>query len=84
MLKKIIKNWLGITKIEDKLWPEENLYLGREWSGTDDLWPEPKGKVTHTQKAEYNPDAPKTGGRVVKLMPRQLKKIKEAQEKTEE
>lgn len=39
--------------------------------------------VKSTSKAEYSPE-PKTGGRVVKIMPRQLKQIKEAQEKLDD
>lgn len=46
--------------------------------------PEPvsRGKVVRELKrAEYRPDASRTGGRVVKAMPRELRKIKEAQER---
>jgi hypothetical protein len=43
---------------------------------------EPKGHVvTTTKKVEYDPTAHRHGGRIVKAMPRELKKIKEAQEK---
>lgn len=46
----------------------------------------PKGRVvTVTTRAEYDfekASKPREGGRVVKLMPRQLKKIKDGQEVT--
>lgn len=40
------------------------------------------GKVVRaTKRTEYEPNIIRTGGRVVKTMPRELRKIKEAQEK---
>lgn len=45
----------------------------------------PKGRVIkQTRHAEFNPDPSRRGGRIVKVMPRQLQKIKEAQEKVED
>lgn len=46
--------------------------------------PKPKGRVIkQTRHSEFNPDSRQHGGRVVKVMPRQLQKIKAAQEKVE-
>ena len=46
--------------------------------------PENHGRVVRELKrAEYSPNMPRMGGRVVKAMPRELRKIKEAQEKVE-
>jgi len=46
------------------------------------LEPDSKGRVvTHTKAPTYRPDIPRQGGRVVKAMPKQLKQMKEAQEK---
>lgn len=42
--------------------------------------PQPKGHVVKAKPAEYNPDTTRQGGRVVKAMPRELRKVKEAQE----
>lgn len=40
------------------------------------------GKVVSARHGvEYNPDTTRTGGRIVKVMPKQLKKITKAQEK---
>lgn len=48
------------------------------------LPPRPKGRVIkQTRHAEFNPDPQRTGGRIVKVMPRQLQKIKQAQEMVE-
>lgn len=46
--------------------------------------PKPKGRVVNIKKKpEYDPNASKRrGGKVVKTMPKQLKKIKEGQEAT--
>lgn len=42
---------------------------------------EPKGRVVKvTAPPEFDPEKPRTGGRVVKRMPRQLQQMKEAQE----
>lgn len=47
--------------------------------------PQPKGQIVKsTRPAEYNPDIIRRGGRIVKVMPRQLQKIKQAQEKVED
>lgn len=47
--------------------------------------PKPKGRVIkQTRHSEFNPDPIRRGGRVVKAMPRQLQKIKAAQEKVED
>jgi hypothetical protein len=44
----------------------------------------PKGRVIkQTRTAEFNPDPLQQRGRIVKVMPRQLQKIKQAQEKVE-
>lgn len=39
------------------------------------------GGVHKTRSAEYTPNNHRHGGRIVKVMPRQLKQIKEAQER---
>lgn len=45
----------------------------------------PRGHVVRAKHAkDYNPNTKRTGGRIVKAMPRQLRHIKEAQEKIEE
>lgn len=47
--------------------------------------PQPKGRVIkQTRAPEFNPDVKRGGGRIVKAMPRQLQKIKQAQEKFED
>lgn len=47
--------------------------------------PRPKGRVIkQTRHAEFNPNPPRSGGRVVKVMPRQLQKMRAAQEKVED
>lgn len=44
----------------------------------------PKGRVIkQTRHAEFNPEPNFKGGRIVKVMPRPLQKIKQAQEKFE-
>jgi hypothetical protein len=48
--------------------------------------PKPKAKgrvIKQTHSVEFNPNS-LSGGRVVKVMPRQLQKIKQAQEKFED
>jgi len=40
--------------------------------------------ITHTKAPTYRPHDSYQGGRVVKVMPKQLRKIKEAQEATED
>lgn len=43
---------------------------------------QPRGRVIkNTRQTEFNPSTSRRGGRVVRVMPRQLQKIKEAQEK---
>jgi hypothetical protein len=42
------------------------------------------GGVQKTRSAEYTPNNHRHGGRIVKVMPRQLKQIKEAQERVED
>lgn len=43
-----------------------------------------KGRVIkQTRHSEFNPDPNHTGGRIVKVMPRELQKVKQAQEKFE-
>lgn len=43
----------------------------------------PKGRVVKiTAPPEYDPDQKRTGGRMVRRMPKQLQKMKEAQEKS--
>jgi hypothetical protein len=41
----------------------------------------PQGHIVQVQRPRYNPDITRRGGRVVKAMPRNLKKIKQAQER---
>lgn len=46
--------------------------------------PKPKGRVIkQTRHSEFNPSPLIKGGRIVKVMPRKLQKIKQAQEKFE-
>lgn len=46
--------------------------------------PKPKGRVIkQTRHAEFNPNPSRSGGRIVKVMPRQLQKMRAAQEKVE-
>lgn len=46
--------------------------------------PKPKGRVIkQTRATEFNPDPVRRGGRVVKVMPKKLQQLKEAQEKVE-
>lgn len=43
-----------------------------------------KGRVVKAATPpDYDPDQPATGGRIVRVMPKQLKKIKEGQESNE-
>lgn len=42
------------------------------------------GRVVNTKKTEYDPTAKRSGGRIVKIMPRNLKKVKDGQERTNE
>lgn len=47
--------------------------------------PKPKGRVIkQTRHSEFNPDTNRSGGRIVKVMPKKLQKIKQAQEKFED
>lgn len=47
--------------------------------------PKPRGRVIkQTRHSEFNPNSQRQGGRIVKVMPRQLQKIKAAQEKFED
>lgn len=47
--------------------------------------PKPRGRVIkQTRHSEFNPNSSRHGGRIVKVMPRQLQKIKAAQEKVED
>lgn len=47
--------------------------------------PKSKGRVIkQTRHSEFNPNPVRHGGRIVKVMPRQLQKIKAAQEKVED
>lgn len=47
--------------------------------------PKPKGRVIkQTRHSEFNPNPVRRGGRIVKVMPKQLQKIKAAQEKFED
>lgn len=48
------------------------------------LTEQPKGRVIATTHTAYQAGATRTGGRVVKIMPRQLKQMKQAQEKVED
>lgn len=44
-----------------------------------------KGRVIkQTRHSEFNPDPTRRGGRIVKVMPRELQKIKQAQEMVED
>lgn len=48
------------------------------------LSPQSKGRIIkQTHAAEFNPSPNRRGGRIVKVMPRQLQKMKQAQEKFE-
>jgi hypothetical protein len=40
--------------------------------------------IKETKRPEYDPRRPRGGGRIVKTMPRQLQKLKQAQEKVED
>jgi hypothetical protein len=45
----------------------------------------PKGRIIkRTRRPEFDPRTGRRGGRIIKVMPRQLQKIKEAQEKVED
>lgn len=45
---------------------------------------QPKGRVITTKHTAYQAGATRTGGRVVKIMPKQLKQMKQAQERVED
>jgi translation elongation factor EF-4 len=46
--------------------------------------PKPRGRVIkQTRHSEFDPNSVRGGGRIVKVMPRQLQKIKQAQEMVE-
>lgn len=54
-------------------------------AATAPIKPKAKGRVIkQTRHSEFNPDPNYTGGRIVKVMPRPLQKIKQAQEKFED
>lgn len=42
---------------------------------------QPKGQVVKAKPSKYNPDTTRRGGRIVKAMPKDLRKMKEAQER---
>lgn len=42
------------------------------------------GKIIETKHAEYKPDTTRHGGRIVKRMPKQLRKMKQAQEQVDD
>lgn len=46
--------------------------------------PGPRGGMRKVKHSEYTPDTKRRGGRVVKAMPKELRRIKEEQEKVED
>ena len=44
----------------------------------------PKGRIVKAQPKLFTPNTTRKGGRIVKAMPRDLRKMKEAQERTDE
>lgn len=74
-LKQSIQKWLEIDPTLGKPGFEAVYYKGEL------MTEQPKGRVVKaTARPEYTPDTKRHGGRVVKQMPRQLRKIKEGQE----
>lgn len=64
---------------------EEGAKLKAALEPTPALPKQPKGRVIkRTRHAEFNPNPNRRGGRIVKAMPRELQKIKQAQEMVED
>jgi hypothetical protein len=81
-LKQLLAKLKPSKPISSLLSPEQEAELRREQDKLNKP-PRSKGKgrvVKQARSVEFNP-IPSSGGRVVKVMPRQLQKIKQAQEK---
>lgn len=74
-LKWKLQDWLGITDLQ-------KVVLARQPSRAHGKSSHGVGKVvTGGAKIEYTPDSKAQGGRIVRTMPRELKHIKDGQER---
>jgi hypothetical protein len=78
----VVADWL--LNLSCAVYPFEDLSLdlGGGTVPEQELPRQSGGRVVKvTAHAEYEPDKPRRGGRMVKVMPRQLQKVKEGQER---
>jgi hypothetical protein len=88
-MMKLLKRLLAKLKRQPQtvplLSPEEEAQLDKDVEAVLAPIPRPQGQVIKsTRPAEYSATTMRHGGRVVRAMPRQLQKIKAAQEKVED
>jgi hypothetical protein len=78
---QLLKRILGFPQYDDDIVPKSDFYAPSIDLPAPIEPPHRDGRVvTAAKHQDYSPDVRRTGGRVVKVMPRELKQIKKAQE----
>lgn len=92
-MRNFLRHLLGQPQLErtEKLVLTEKAADELQQAITELEAPAPPQPVKHggrviksTKRAEYTPNVHRHGGRIIKVMPKELQKIKEAQEKQED